>query len=120
MSGAEPPLRIVKHVLNRTKGNPLYTIETTEGLLASEVLIVVLGECQITSSLDTNNLHLSVPLPGESCVSTCSFTNILNVKHVSLAFQHVSLTFFFFFFFCDIFQNIECFLVFISCLIEQH
>ena len=65
LSGAEPPLRIVKHVLNRTKGNPLYTIETTEGLLASEVLVVVLGECQITSSLDTNNLHLSVPLPGE-------------------------------------------------------
>ena len=44
-------------------GNPLYTIETTQSLLASKVLAVVLDECQITSTHDTNNLHLSVPLP---------------------------------------------------------
>ena len=61
--GAAPPLRIVQHVLNRTKGNPLYIIETTQGLLALGILAVVLDECQITSTHNTTDLHLNVPLP---------------------------------------------------------
>ena len=55
--------RIVQHVMARTKGNPLYTIETTSALLASKYLILFHGECQITEELDDHDLGKGLPLP---------------------------------------------------------
>ena len=61
--GGTPPSRIVQHVMARTQGNPLYTIETTTALLASKFLILFQGECQITQELDAHDLGKGLPLP---------------------------------------------------------